>query len=224
MTTADAVRRRLGLGRLLPLGGAEDGAWMSERAAAAVLWRAATAEAPAVVPGRLRVGLADPEAATAPAFPPPPGALPPGPLRIEAEFAARAHEPLRPTASALREALLRAADELLGLVVATVDLRVTDVVDHAPQSPTLAPPPEVTAAPAKALGTPTATSASQTPGVAHLTATLGAPVHLADDHVRVELATAAGHRALDVARAVRAAVTPTLTAPRPVTILISASL
>ncbi|MGW4007061.1 hypothetical protein ACWEGM_35730, partial [Streptomyces nigra] len=45
MTTADrlqrAVRRQTGLGRLLPLGGARDGAWIFEKAAEAVLRRAA---------------------------------------------------------------------------------------------------------------------------------------------------------------------------------------
>ncbi|MGC3004257.1 nucleopolyhedrovirus P10 family protein, partial [Streptomyces sp. G35A] len=38
MTTADrwtrAVREQVGLGRLLPLGGPRDGAWIAERAAA----------------------------------------------------------------------------------------------------------------------------------------------------------------------------------------------
>ncbi|MGX1121441.1 hypothetical protein RKD37_006804 [Streptomyces ambofaciens] len=45
MTTADGwtrtVRERLGLGRLLPLGGPEDGAWIAERAAREVLLAAA---------------------------------------------------------------------------------------------------------------------------------------------------------------------------------------
>ncbi|MGA6226178.1 nucleopolyhedrovirus P10 family protein, partial [Streptomyces umbrinus] len=36
-----AVRNQLGLGRLLPLGGPHDGAWITEAAATAVLRRAA---------------------------------------------------------------------------------------------------------------------------------------------------------------------------------------
>ncbi|NEC74051.1 nucleopolyhedrovirus P10 family protein, partial [Streptomyces rochei] len=45
MTTADrwtqAVRERLGLGRLLPLGGPGDGAWIAERAVRGALLAAA---------------------------------------------------------------------------------------------------------------------------------------------------------------------------------------
>ncbi|NDZ83227.1 hypothetical protein G3I19_32835, partial [Streptomyces sp. SID10853] len=55
---AQAVRSRLGLGRLLPLGGAPDGAWITEEAAAAVL-RSAAAGVPGTVLGKLRVGPAE---------------------------------------------------------------------------------------------------------------------------------------------------------------------
>lgn len=220
MTTADAVRRRLGLGRLLPLGGAADGAWLSEQAAEAMLRRAAN-QVPEVVLGRLRLALADPDSAEPPAVPPPPSALPPGPLRIEADFAASARDPLPAASAALRAVLFTAAADLLGLEVAEVDLRVTELLDTAPKTPAPAPPPEVRPI------TPTdpaGTAASRAPGVAHLTATLGTAVHLAPDHVRVEVATASGHRALDVARSVREAVTTALADDRPVSVLISTAL
>ncbi|RNG30502.1 nucleopolyhedrovirus P10 family protein, partial [Streptomyces botrytidirepellens] len=70
---AQAVRQQLRLGRLLPLGGPEDGAWLTEHAADAVLRRAADA-VPGVRLGALRIVLADPEAAAPPAVPAPPSA------------------------------------------------------------------------------------------------------------------------------------------------------
>ncbi len=219
MTTADAVRRRLGLGRLLPLGEAADGAWLTEQAAAAVLRRAA-AEVPGVALGRLRLSLADPDAATAPAVPAPPSALPPGPLRIEADFGAWAREPLPDAASALRAALFTAA-ELLDLVVTEVDLRVTELLDSPTRTPAAPTPPlEVRAA---APEDPAGRAAASAPGVAHLTATLGTAVRLAPDHVRVEVATASGHRPLKVVRAVRAAVTEALADDRPVAVLVTST-
>lgn len=220
MTTADAVRRRLGLGRLLPLGGAADGAWLTEQAAEMVLRRAAH-QLPGVVLGRLRLALADPESAAAPAVPPPPSALPPGPLRIEADFAASAREPLPAAAAALRAVLFAAAGDLLGLEVAEVDLRVTELVDSPAKTPPPAPPPVVRPV---SPTDPAGTAASLTPGVAHLTATLGTAVHLAADHVRIEVATESGHRPLDVARSVREAVTTALADDRPVSVLVSEAL
>ncbi|CAM5658198.1 hypothetical protein SCYAM73S_08311 [Streptomyces cyaneofuscatus] len=111
-----AVRQRLGLGRLLPLGGAVDGAWIAETAAASVLRGAAVEGA---VLGTLRIGPAREAtgvdtgaetgrsagaggpagagvvAETGLALPPaPPSGLPPGPLRIEAEFRAAGDRPL----------------------------------------------------------------------------------------------------------------------------------
>jgi hypothetical protein len=220
MTTADAVRRRLGLGRLLPLGAAADGAWLTEQAAEAVLRRAA-GKVPRVALGRLRLALADPESAAPPSVPPPPSALPPGPLRIEADFGASMQEPLPTAASALRAVLFTAAAELLGLEVAEVDLRVTELLDSPPKTPAPAPPPGVRAATPT---NPAGEAASRTPGVAHLTATLGTAVHLEADHVRVEVATASGHRPLDVARSVRESVTTALADDRPVTVLVTAAL
>ncbi|MEV6513034.1 nucleopolyhedrovirus P10 family protein [Streptomyces sp. NPDC051642] len=124
-----AVRHQLRLGRLLPLGDRRDGAWIAERAAVAVL-RGAVEQVRGVRLGALRIALADPANAHEPAVPPPPGALPPGPLRITADFAAVATEPLPASASRLRTALATAAAERLGLVVDEVDLQVTVLLDH----------------------------------------------------------------------------------------------
>ncbi|MFD6532662.1 hypothetical protein [Streptomyces sp. NPDC060184] len=276
MTTADGARRadgwtasvreRLGLGRLLPLGGPADGAWIAERAAASVL-RDSTA-GPGAVLGRLRIGAAT--AGTAPGAPEegpgqergagpgegygdglreehgagraqgppaPPSALPPGPLRIEAEFTAPADRPLPTSAALLREALMEAASRRLGLDVAEVDLRVTGLLDAG--TPLAGTPPAGTSAD----GTPSAAeraafprpevragrddgaaglAAAAVPGVVSLTRVLGAPVTASADHVRVEVATAGGHRALDVARAVRTAVTGALEDGQPVSVLVTA--
>ncbi|MGA5409171.1 hypothetical protein ACPCSC_18135 [Streptomyces lavendulocolor] len=217
MTTADGwvttVRSRIGLGRLLALGGPADGAWIAESAVDEVLRRAAR-EVPGVDPGRLRVGLVDAGPAPAPAFPAPPASVPPGPLRIEAEFAAGYGSPLPDVAERLRAALSAASERLLGLDVAEVDLRVTALLDTPPQPPEGARPPEGAPVPREDAA---AVAAAAVPGVARLTAVLGAPVHRAADHLRVELATAPGHRALDVARAVRGAVGGEL----PVTVVVT---
>jgi hypothetical protein len=226
MTTADsphradgwtaAVRQRLGLGRLLPLGGPDDAAWVAERAAAAVL-RGAVAGS-GVVLGQLRLALTDADGAPAPAVPGPPSALPPGPLRIEADFSATARRPLPATADALRSALLAAASERLGLVVAEVDLRVTELLDTEPEQ-AAAPPVEVRSAEPDGVA---GVAAAGVPGVVSLTRVLGRAVHTGADHVRVELATAGDHRALDVALAVRAAVSGALAGHPPVAVLVTA--
>ncbi|WP_320777015.1 nucleopolyhedrovirus P10 family protein [Streptomyces sp. CRN 30] len=131
-----AVRRRLGLGRVLPLGGPRDGAWITEQAAGPVL-RSTAASVRGARLGRLRLSPSRPEQSHDPAVPPPPSALPPGPLRIDAEVRvaadplATAAEPLPVTAARLRAALARTAAERLGLTVTEVDLRVTGLLDSA---------------------------------------------------------------------------------------------
>ncbi|WP_405654550.1 nucleopolyhedrovirus P10 family protein [Streptomyces sp. RK9] len=129
-----AVRRQLGLGRMLPLGGPGDGAWLAESAARSVL-RGSAARVAGVRVTRLRVSLVErggaplsPDAYVV-AVPSPPSALPPGPLRISAEFQAATTEPLAPTADRLRRTLGSAAAERLGLVVTEVDLRVTGLME-----------------------------------------------------------------------------------------------
>ncbi|MFG3527659.1 hypothetical protein ACGF8B_13055 [Streptomyces sp. NPDC047917] len=226
MTTADdprradgwtaAVRQRLGLGRILPLGGPADGAWISERAAVAVLRRAVAGPGPVL--GELRISVADPDGAPKAAVEPPPSALRPGPLRIEATMSAVSGQPLPAAAEALRSALLTAADRRLGLVVAAVDVRVTELLDAAPEPPA-AVPAEVRGAAAEGAA---ASAAAGVAGVVTLTRVLGHAVHARPDHVRVELATAPDHRALDVTRAVRAAVAAAVEGSPSVAVLVTA--
>ncbi|MCX5159377.1 hypothetical protein OOK39_08825 [Streptomyces sp. NBC_00264] len=211
-----AVRQRLGLGRLLPLGGPADGAWIAERAAVAVLRRAVTGPGPVL--GELRISLADPDGAPEAEVEPPPSALRPGPLRIEAAMSAVSGQPLPAAAEALRSALLTAAGHRLGLVVAAVDVRVTELLDAAPEPPA-AVPAEVREAEAEgAVGA----AAAGVAGVVTLTRVLGHAVHARPDHVRVELATAPDHRALDVARAVRGAVAAAVEGDPTVAVLVTA--
>ena len=236
MTTerwAQAVRHQLGLGRLLPLGGPHDGSWISEEAAEAVLRRTA-GELRGVRLDALRIGLADPDTAHDPVVPPPPSALPPGPLRVTADFAATASEPLPTTAALVRTTLEAAATELLGLAVAEVDLRVTALLDEDPEpAPVRAPAPPPAAEPDDADELRAATAALMVPGVTHLTGGLGrAAVHITTPlqeegslphrHARVELAVSANHRASDVARQVRAAVTESLPDHPTVAVLVTA--
>ncbi|WP_395359964.1 hypothetical protein ACHGLA_08395 [Streptomyces sp. YH02] len=212
MTTSDgwtaAVRDRLAPGRLLPLGTAAEGAWITERAVREVLDVAASAVR-GVVPGRLRIGPGDgpdePES---------------GGLLITASFGAVAGRELPELTGELRAALLAAAEDGLGLMVAAVDLRVTDLLDAAPPAPGAgsAPPPGPTS---PATDDPAALAALGVAGVAAVTDTLGPPVRRRPDEVRVEVAVTAGARPLDVARAVRTAVTAVAPEGTAVTVVVS---
>ncbi|MFI6280609.1 nucleopolyhedrovirus P10 family protein [Streptomyces sp. NPDC050988] len=211
-----AVREQLGLGRLLPLGGPQDGAWITEAAVTAVLRRAAR-DVPGVRLTAVRLSLADPDSAPEPAVPPPPSALPPGPLRITADFAATPAEPLPATASRLRTALTAAATDRLGLRVTEVDLRVTGLLEEAPGTPDEEEPDGRSGAPDLRLNADesrVAAAVRAVPGVTRLAA-----VHIAAGsgtaalprrHVRVEFETGASARTLDVAREVRTRVTEAL--------------
>ncbi|MHA5053092.1 nucleopolyhedrovirus P10 family protein [Streptomyces sp. SD15] len=229
-----AVRHQLRLGRLLPLGLPQDGAWITERAADGVLRRTA-AGLRGIRLGALRISLADPGQVYDPVVPPPPSALPPGELRVTAEFTASTDptapdvEPLPTTAARLRLALAAAATERLGLTVTEVDLRVTELLDE--EEPPVAVGPDdlrPAAEPKDSEESRAAAAALSVPGVLHLTNTLGRPVHIEDApggdtalprrHVRIELAVSANERAVEVARAVRAAVTDTSS----VTVLVTA--
>ncbi|MFH8760140.1 hypothetical protein [Streptomyces atroolivaceus] len=211
-----AVRQRLGLGRLLPLGGPADGSWIAERAATTVLRDAATGSG--AVLGTVRIAPADEDHAPEPPVPGPTGALPPGPLRIEAGFSATARRPLTATADALRAALLTAAAQRLGLVVEEVDLRVTDLLEEEPP-PATEPPADILAAAPEGAA---ATAAAGVPGVVSLTRVLGSAVQRTEGHVRVELAAAGDHRALDVAQAVRGAVAEAVEGSPTVAVLVTA--
>ncbi|MFI7316691.1 nucleopolyhedrovirus P10 family protein [Streptomyces venezuelae] len=214
-----AVRRQLGLGRVLPLGGAADGVWVTESAVDGAL-RQMAERVPGVRLGTLRLALAAPAEAGTPAVPPPPSALPPGPLRVTGEFAAVAGEPLPAAADRLRAALYEAAAGL-GLVTAEVDLKVTALLDEAdgtdevPARPTSDPPHPPVPEGSDTDEARAERAALSVPGVTRLTGVLGRAVHFEEPpatgtlprrHARVELATAREHRALDVALAVRKAV------------------
>lgn len=233
-----AVRQQLGLGRLLPLGHARDGAWITEEAADTVLRRAA-ARVPGIRLGTLRIGLAHPDEVDDPAVPPPPSALPPGPLRITAEFTASTDptapgvEPLPTTAARLRLPLAETATERLGLTVTEVDLHVAELRDT--QEPLTAVQPDgprPAAVPTTADEARAATAALSVRGVLHLTDVLGHPVRITEvhgggtalprRHIRVELAVTTTERTVDVARAVRTAVTDALTDTPSVTVLVTA--
>ncbi|MEU8755509.1 nucleopolyhedrovirus P10 family protein [Streptomyces chartreusis] len=238
MTTADrwtqAVRHQVGLGRLLPLGGAHDGAWISEQAAEAVLRRAA-GDMRGARPGALRIALCDPGDTQDAAVPAPPSALPPGPLRVTADFAATAAEPLPATADRLRALLTAAATERLGLNVTEVDLRVTALLDEDTEPDSVRPPePAQAAGPAGPDEERVTAAALAVPGVDRLTAALGGlghAVHIArrqgtaalpHRHVRVEIAVDGDHRALDVAREVRERVRAALNDRPTVAVLVTA--
>ncbi|WP_406370745.1 nucleopolyhedrovirus P10 family protein [Streptomyces sp. NBC_00647] len=230
-----AVRHQLGLGRILPLGLPRDGAWITEDAAESAL-RRETAAVAGVLLGALRIAPADPERTGTPAVPPPPSALPPGPLRVTAEFRASADptspggEPLPAVAARLRLALATAATQRLGLDVAEVDLQVTDLLEEGDASATRpadggreasadAPPDDVRRAPVPKDPEEARIAATvlAVPGVTRLTGALGQPVHIGTApapepalprrHIRVELAVSPDERAVDVARAVRTAIT-----------------
>ncbi|GGW29887.1 MULTISPECIES: nucleopolyhedrovirus P10 family protein [Streptomyces] len=234
------VREQLGMGRLLPLGEPRDGAWISEEAAEEVLRRAAR-ELPGVRLGVLRIAVADPGRAHEPVVPAPPSALPPGPLRVTAEFAAVASAPLPTTASRLRTALAVAAAERLGLVVAEVDLRVTALLDQAQEEeqeearpePDSGRRPRPAGAAREGDEARAAEAALAVPGVSALTDVLGRAVRLEErqvegtaalprPHARVEIAVRAGHRALEVAREVRSAVSGALPDQPTVAVLVTA--
>ncbi|MFI6770137.1 hypothetical protein [Streptomyces sp. NPDC050355] len=234
---AQSVRQQLGIGRVLPLGGPADGSWITERAAAGAL-RAGTAFPAGVRLGTLRLSVADPEHAPEPTVPAPMSALPPGPLRIEADFeaaAAVADRPLPAVADQVRAALLEAAVQDLGLVVGVVDLRVSGLLEAGEEAaPTSrAPRTEPPTASPLAGGRTGATQegpagiaavALGVAGVARLAPALGGPsrpVRLTDGHALVQLAVAAGHRALDVAHAVREAVAAAPAAPSTVAVLVT---
>ncbi|MEV7339951.1 nucleopolyhedrovirus P10 family protein [Streptomyces sp. NPDC093544] len=236
---AQVVRHQLGLGRLLPLGGPSDGAWITEDAADSLLRRAA-APVRGVRLGTLRIALADPDQSYGPAVPPPPSALPPGPLRVSAEFTASADltapgvEPLPAMGARLRQALATAATERLGLTVTEVDLRVTGLLEEGDQKPAAVRPDDVrpAAVPTGTDEAPAAMAALSVPGVVHLTDALGRPVRIEEGrggkgalprrHVRVEVAVTAEQRTIDVARAVRSAVAEKLSDAPSVAVLVTA--
>ncbi|WP_370418656.1 hypothetical protein AB8O64_08825 [Streptomyces sp. QH1-20] len=239
-----AVRQQLGLGRLLPLGGVADGAWITEYAAVGALRRAASAALPGVRLGTVRLALADPATAVPAAVPAPPSALPAGPLRLTADFAATVDEPLPAVAGRLRAALWSAGAETLGLDLDAVDLRATALLDGpeavgsaeavtAPERPADAESGRQSGAESGAEDEGFAARVVRAvPGVARLAPVLGGPAHAVrirdrtDEepgrHTQVQIAVTEGRRALDVTAAVREAVAVATAdgAPGPVTVAV----
>ncbi|MFJ7133031.1 nucleopolyhedrovirus P10 family protein [Streptomyces fungicidicus] len=237
-----AVRQQVGLGRFLALGGPRDGGWIAERAAEVVLRRAVARDAPGVRLDGVRIGLAGPEAvgrAGEPAVPAPPGALPPEPLRVTAEFSATAARPLPETAERVRAVLAEGAVERIGLDVVEVDLRVAELLE-------VEPVPSAEGGGEAGSGTPESgeggvggdaevervgVAALAVPGVSRLTGVLGRSVQVSERasvgalprrHVRVDLAVAGGVRPLDVVRGVRVAVGAVLPDGPTVAVLVTA--
>ncbi len=118
-----SVHGRLSLGRLLPLGGPDDGTRITEQAAVLAL-RHAAAGIPGVRLESMRIGPAPHRPVFEAVVRPPASALPPGPLRIEAAFTGSVTQPLPEAAEQLRSTLLSTATEGLGLTTVAVDLRV----------------------------------------------------------------------------------------------------
>ncbi|MFW6689638.1 hypothetical protein [Streptomyces sp. MAR4 CNX-425] len=131
--------------------------------------------------------------------PPPVSALPFGELLITAECDAATDRPMTAAADALRAALLRGADERLGLRVAAVDIHVTGLLE-APQN-------AAQAADGTGGGAPPAPPAPAGPAAApRVPGLLDADVREVAGHAEVRAVTDARHRALDVATAVRARI------------------
>ncbi|MGP9021555.1 nucleopolyhedrovirus P10 family protein [Streptomyces sp. BR1] len=200
--TADAwgaeVRRRLGLGRLLPLGEAADGVWVTERAAGAVL-RSAAGAVPSLALTTLRLSPVSP---ASPASWAPPSALGAGAVRVSAEVSVWGSSPLPVRVERLREVLWEAASSRLGLTLTEVDVHVTALLSAPAHPPPDTPPSRLPPS------TPPARAALAVPGVSSVTTELGPPPLSVrpDPPVVLELTVASGHRALDVARAVRGVV------------------
>lgn len=234
------MREQVGLGRIVPLGGARDGAWIAERAVGVVLRRAVSREVPGVRVDGVRVGLVDAEGVgERPVVPAPLGALGVGALRLDVEFAATGGRPLPEISAVLRGVLGEAAAEGVGLRVVEVDLRVTELLDAEPV-PERGAEPEAR----EAAGEPVGSGDSEVgrvgaavlgvSGVSRLTGVWGRAVHMTEEareggaaalprrHVRVDLAVGAGARPLDVAREVRGVVASVATGGPTVAVLVTA--
>jgi hypothetical protein len=161
---------------------------------------------------------------------------------VTADFTASGAEPLPTAAARLRTTLSAAAADLVGLTVTEVDLRVTGLWDEGTEPEGVDGSAGSDAVGASAAGggpedddeVRVATAALGVAGVARLTGALGGlgrAVHIEERqgeaaalprrHVRVELAVRTGHRALTVAREVRAAVTAALPDAPTVAVLVT---
>ncbi|MBZ4020314.1 Asp23/Gls24 family envelope stress response protein [Streptomyces purpurogeneiscleroticus] len=108
----DLVRTDLRPGRTLPLGEPADDAWITE-AAAAKAFRAAAEALPTVFAGSCKVIQQAPD----------------GPATVSMEVAAGLEWPLPELAERIRDRVLAAADEAVGMTVSEVDVTVVDIVE-----------------------------------------------------------------------------------------------
>ncbi|MYR93930.1 hypothetical protein GA0115243_10351, partial [Streptomyces sp. ScaeMP-e83] len=138
-----------------------------------------------------------------------------------AEFRAAGDRPLPDAAADLRAALVTAAATRLGLEVAEVDLRVTALIEDGAADQVTEPDAPSSSVPVAEAEGPVAEAAAAVPGVVSLTRVMGPAVHTAEDHIRVEVATAGDRRALDVARSVRTAVSAAAADGLPVSVLVT---
>ncbi|PBC81692.1 hypothetical protein BX261_1573 [Streptomyces sp. 2321.6] len=191
---AQAVRVQLGIGRVLPLGGPGDGAWITEQAAAGAL-RAAAGTPAGVHLGSLRLSVADQvrtallEAAVREL------GLVVGVVDLQvSELLEEGEAPSPPPAGRAQEPPAPpAADEGSGAT---------------PEGPA--------GIPAVARGVPGVARLAPVLGGA------SRAVRCTDGHVLIQLATAPGYRALDVSSAVRRAVAAAPAAPSTVAVLVTA--
>lgn len=121
----DVVRLELRPGRTLPLGEADEDAWIVE-ASAARTFRAAVDTLPGVRAGSCRIEV-DPPDASAPD--PPAGRLPRGPARVRVEVQVGLAENLQRVADQVRARVTGAAERELGMRLAAVDVAVVDLLD-----------------------------------------------------------------------------------------------
>lgn len=121
----DVVRLELRPGRTLPLGERDEDAWIVE-AAAAKAFRAAAEAIPGVRAGSCRIAPLDPAAPGENGA----GAPPRGPVRVHIGVAVTLAWTLRDVADQVRARITAAADSALGMEVAAVDVRITDILDE----------------------------------------------------------------------------------------------
>lgn len=120
--------------RVLPMGAVEEGLWVTDEAASAVLLAALTEQLEGralscQVAGASGADAQDADtAATSRGANAPPGAELAGRLRASVEVAVPLDDPLPRSAERVRQAVLAAGEDRLGLPLAEVDVRVAETV------------------------------------------------------------------------------------------------
>ncbi|WP_328467604.1 Asp23/Gls24 family envelope stress response protein [Streptomyces sp. NBC_00448] len=126
----DVVRSELRPGRTLPLGEPEEDAWITEATAARVL-RAAAESLPGVRAGSCRIAPVAMDELNDPLLPARPGLPGREPVRVRLEVTFPFAPDLNELADQVRQEVFAAADRQLGMRVAAVDVRLTDLLDEA---------------------------------------------------------------------------------------------